>query len=88
MPASNRLRRALGPLIAVVLTACGGQTVSPSAPSAPTLSTVASPAGSSAATASAGVSTGPSSSASSSAAGLGGQIVFEDSGQDFQLTQI
>jgi len=88
MPASTRFRGAIGALLAVVLTACGGQTVSPSTSSASIASNAATPPAASAATTSPSVSTGVSASASSSAAGLDGQIVFEDAGQDFKFSQI
>ena len=91
MPASSRVGRPFIVLIAMISTACGGQVVSPSASnasSAPSASTVTSSAGSAPIAPSARSTAQPAAVGSASAASLKGQIVFEDAGQNFKLSQI
>jgi TolB protein len=87
MLVSRCARQGLTVLVAIVVTACGGattgSTASPSIPDA--TATSASPA--SAAPSSTAVAASPSASPSA-AARAAGQIVWTDSGQDFQHSQI
>src|SRR4051794_1714906 len=91
MTRSVRPRTPFAVLIALICAGCGGQTVNPSAPTLPTATSAALPSPTTAVATSSPVATAaaaPSPTASLSAAGLDGQIVFEDAGQDFELSQI